>query len=382
MRAPGEPQGVFGLESHIDEVARQLGMDPVDFRRKNLVRDGEETLLGERFAALRAIDTLNAAAEAVRYSAPKAANVGRGVAIAHRGPGGGEGSSEVTLRPGGGITVATPIFEQGTGTYGTLRQVVAEEFEVAPESIDVQVWNTDVLTSDSGIGGARGTRVNSAAAYEASQAAKAALLAKVAERLDWPADRLVLRGNQVRRTDTEEVVAWPDFLASIGESVSGRGHVEDTSRAPVTAFTAQAAEVEVDPETGQVRVLHFVSAHDVGRVLNPIGHQGQVNGGFMQGLGQALMEELQLDGGRVSTLSLGDYKIPTMRDVPPLTTVLLESETGVGPYDVKAIGEGPIGPVAPAIANAIADAVGVRISSLPLTAEKVYRALRERDSRS
>jgi CO/xanthine dehydrogenase Mo-binding subunit len=147
----------------------------------------------------------------------------------------------------------------------------------------------------------------------------------------------------------------------------------------VTAFTIQIAEVEVDPETGQLTVRNFTTAHDVGRILNPVGHQGQINGGVMQGLGQALMEELHVEDGRVTTLSMGDYKIPTTRDAPPLQTVLVDSGSGVGPYEVKAIGEGPIGPVAPAIANAVADAVGVRIRDLPITAEKVYRALRERE---
>jgi CO/xanthine dehydrogenase Mo-binding subunit len=107
-------------------------------------------------------------------------------------------------------------------------------------------------------------------------------------------------------------------------------------------------------------------------------HQGQINGGFMQGLGYALMEELRVEDGRVTSLSFGDYKVPTVRDIPPLKTVLVETATGAGPYAVKGIGETPIGPVAPAIANAVADAIGVRIRELPITAEKVYRALREK----
>ena len=131
----------------------------------------------------------------------------------------------------------------------------------------------------------------------------------------------------------------------------------------------------MDPETGEVRLLRFTSAHDVGLVLNPVGHQGQINGGIVQGLGFALMEELRVEDGRVTSLSFGDYKIPSTRDVPPLTTVLLPSEDGVGPYHAKGIGENSNTPVAAAIANAVADAVGVRILDLPITAERVYRAL-------
>ena len=131
----------------------------------------------------------------------------------------------------------------------------------------------------------------------------------------------------------------------------------------------------MDPETGRVRLLRFTTAHDVGTVLNPLGHQGQIDGGVVQGVGYALMEELRAEDGRVTSTSFGDYKVPSIRDVPELNTVLLEPERGVGPYDIKGIGENPISPVAPAIANAVEDAVGVRIRDLPITAEKVYRAL-------
>jgi CO/xanthine dehydrogenase Mo-binding subunit len=147
----------------------------------------------------------------------------------------------------------------------------------------------------------------------------------------------------------------------------------------VTSFCAQVAEVEVDPETGEVTLLNLITAHDVGRVLNPLGHQGQINGGIVTGLGYALMEELQVEDGRVTNLTLGDYKLPSIADLPPLRTVLVQAtgeHTGVGPYDIKAIGEVPTTPVAPAIANAVFDAVGVRIRELPITAEKVYAGLK------
>ena len=155
----------------------------------------------------------------------------------------------------------------------------------------------------------------------------------------------------------------------------GKGHVEE-GRSHVTSFTAQVAEVAVDAETGEVKLLRFTTAHDVGTILNPVGHQGQINGGFVQGLGYALMEELRVEEGRVTSLSFGDYKIPTMRDIPPLQTVLLQSASGEGPYQIKGIGETPIGPVAPAIANAVAGACGARIRDLPITAEKVHGALK------
>ena len=148
-----------------------------------------------------------------------------------------------------------------------------------------------------------------------------------------------------------------------------------TSTPPhVTSFCAQAAEVEVDPDTGQVTVKKMVTAHDVGMILNPLTHQGQIEGGMIQGLGYALMEELLTAEGQISTLSLGEYKIPTIKDMPELVTVLLEPGPGPAPYQSKGIGESNT-PVAAAIANAVCDAVGVRIMDLPLTAEKVFAAL-------
>ena len=380
MRGPGEAQAVFALESHIDEVARELGMDPVAFRMKNLVEEGEETAFGVRFEGVRAKETLGAAVEAAGYGRPKGAHIGRGVAVGERPAGGGEATAAVTFRADGRVVLGTPIFDQGTGVYTLLRQVVAEELGLPPERIDVEVWNTDAVPNDSGVAGSWATRLNTGAGHDAAQEARKALLHFAAERQGWPEESLSLHGEEIRSRDIEERLRWADLLAREGESVTGRAHFFGAMfEGPhITSFAAQVAEVAVDPETGEVRLLGLTTAHDVGRVINPIGHQGQINGGVVQGVGYALIEEMRVEEGRVTSLSLGDYKLPTTRDVPPLRTVLLESESGQGPYNIKAIGELPVSPVAAAVANAVADAVGVRVRDLPITAEKVYRALRER----
>jgi CO/xanthine dehydrogenase Mo-binding subunit len=379
MRAPGEPQGMFAIESHLDEVAKAIGMDPVDLRVRNLIEDGQESATGEVLQDVHAKSTLWAAVKAAGYYAPKAPNVGRGVAVGDRGPGGGIGTAQITLREDGTALLHTPVFEQGTGTYTTLRQVVAEEIGIAPERIDVEVWSTDTdyVENDSGLGGSRGTRVNSNAAHIASENLKAELKRMAARELEWPEDaELVYESGRVFRHGTGESVSWQDIAARAGGEISAIGSIDDSARLHISGFSVQVAEVEVDPETGEITLKKFTTAHDVGRIINPVGHQGQINGGFMQGLGYALMEELQVDDGRVTTLSFGDYKIPTTRDLPKLETVLVEHDSGAGPYAIKGIGENAIGPVAPAIANAIADATGVRIPELPLTAEKLYRRLK------
>ena len=240
------------------------------------------------------------------------------------------------------------------------------------------IWNTGKVEFDSGVGGSRVTRIGTQVAYAAAQEVKAELLQAASEALGVPTDRLAFTDGAVRNRSTGESYAWPELLQRLDRSVTGQAEFQDTSLPPVTAYVAQIAEVSVDPETGQVKLLRLSSAHDVGQIVNPIGHQGQVNGGAMQGIGYALMEELQVEDGRVTTLSFGDYKIPTINDLPEMRTVLVESESGVGPYNVKSIGENAVIPVAAAIANAVEDAVGVRIKDLPITAEKVYRALKEK----
>jgi CO/xanthine dehydrogenase Mo-binding subunit len=378
MRAPGEPQGVFALESHLDDIARQIGMDPLDFRLKNLMVDGETTAFGERLEQVRAIETLQAAADAAGYRTAKPPLVGRGMAIGDRPSGGGEATAAITLHADGRMVLGTPIFDQGTDTYTTLTQVVAEELQVAPEDIEIEVWDTDAIPFDSGVAGSRATRINTMVAYEAVQNVKRELMALAARLFECASDVLTFAGADIRRTDRDEAVTWRDLLDRTGETVSGRAHIEAEGRSHITSFAAQVAEVSVDPDTGEITLLNFTTAHDIGRIINPISHQGQIEGGFMQGLGYALSEELILDEGRVTNLSLGEYKVPTMRDIPPLKTVLLESELGVGPYQIRGIGEGPCTPVAPANAKAVADAIGVRIRSLPITSEKVVKALQAR----
>jgi xanthine dehydrogenase molybdenum-binding subunit len=375
MRAPGEPQAVFAIESHIDSMARQLGLDPLDFRLQNLIEEGDATPIGTRYQSMRAQETLEAAVAAAGYRTPKAPNIGRGIAMGERPPAGGESHAAVTLNPDGTVIVHTSIFEPGTGTYTVLSQIVAEELHLPIQSIQVQVWDTDGVPFDTGVGGSRVTRVAGQAAYQAAGEAAREVRRLAADLLAWPEEQLTLRGAEVIRQDTGASHPWRELLQRWGQPVVGRGSVQDMHPSSVTSFTAQVAEVEVDPETGAVHLLRLTTAHDVGKVLNPLDHQSQIEGAVMQGMGYALSEELGVDEGRVTSVSLGDYKMPTMQDIPALHTVLLESESGPGPYNAKGIGENPLGPVAPAIANAVADAVGVRVRDLPITAEKVYRAL-------
>ncbi|MCS6801660.1 MAG: xanthine dehydrogenase family protein molybdopterin-binding subunit [Chloroflexota bacterium] len=369
MRAPGLPQAVFALESHIDALARAIEMDPVEFRRRNLIRDGEMTPAGERWEQVRAVETLEAAARAAGWGTPLPENVGRGIAIAEHGAGAGTCTIQAGLDERG-FYLRTGAPDTGTGSHTVMQQVAAEALGVPPAAVRIETSHTLAFPFDFGVGGSRVTHVYGQASLAAATALRETICRRAAAALGLPADHLQWESGSLRQ---------PDGCLADPFALIGPVEVEETydaAGAPhVTGFCAQVAEVRVDRETGKVEVLRIVSAHDTGQVINPLGHEGQIAGGVIQGLGYALMEELPVVDGYVTTQSLAEYKMPAMGDIPNLEIVLLPAPLGPGPFAAKAIGETPNVPTAAAIANAVEDAVGVRIVDLPLTAEKIYRAL-------
>ncbi len=365
-RSPGEPQMVFAGESHMDMIARELQLDPADLRRRNLLRDGDHLANGHHLEHVRASDTLEAALKASHYSEPKGGPwIGRGMAMTHRHIGVGFTNARVRLETSGTVTLSIALPDTGTGAHLVLRQVVAEVLGLRLDDVQVEVGNTDAFETDSGVGGSRVTHTGGRAAYHAAEKLKAEIEAEAVK----------------HAIPSGSLAAIARAAAKDGRTLEASHFYDAKAHAAVTSFTAQVAEVAIDPATGQVTVRHFTTAHDVGTIINPIGHQGQIEGGLVQGLGFALIEEMKTEDGRISTLSLGDFKLPTIQDIPPLTTVILQDPVGPGPFNAKAIGEGSISAVAPAIANAVADACGVRILDLPITAEKVFFALREKVTR-
>src|SRR5437660_2516362 len=365
-RSPGEPQMVFAEESHMDLIAKELSLDAAEFRRRNLLRDGDLLANGHHLEHVRASDTLEAALKASHWFEPKPGPwIGRGAAMTHRHIGVGFTNARVRLETDGKVTVLIALPDTGTGAHLVLRQVVAEVLGLPIDAVEIEVATTDDFTTDSGVGGSRVTHTGGRAAYHAAE--------KLKEQIQAEAAKL--------GTSASALAAIAQAAAREGRILEAAHFYDAKAHGAVTSFTAQVAEVSVDPQTGQVTVRHFTTAHDVGTIINPIGHQGQIEGGLIQGLGFALMEEIKTEEGRISTLSLGDVKLPTIQDIPPLTTVILEDPVGPGPFNAKAIGEGSISAVAPAIANAVADACGARILDLPITAEKVYFALKEKEGR-
>ncbi len=394
MRAPAKPQVTFAVEAHMDLIARAMGLDPYEFRMLNILREGDTNPVGEAWLNIRAGDTLRQAAEAAEWRKPKAtsstgAYLGRGLAISDQPPGSGQSSAEVTLDADGKATLLMSLWDTGTGAHTVLRQVVAETLTIPIEDVGVIIQDTDAVPFESGPGGSRVTYTSGQSTLGAAEDLREQLTVLAAEYLGSAADSVTLQAGQFSAGDgsasggagspsmsLRDVAA--QAVAALGKPLAGH----KTYTAPpseYTSYCAQAAEVEVDPETGQVTVKRLVTAHDIGTVLNPLTHQGQIEGGVIQGLGYALMEELETAEGRIATLSLGDYKIPTIKDIPELVTVLLEPAGGPAPFQSKGIGESSNTPVAGAIANAVYDAIGVPLTQLPITAERVLLALKGKE---
>ena len=273
----------------------------------------------------------------------------------------------------GSIILNTSVFEQGTGTYTALSQIVAEALGIDAKLITVIPWDTDDGPFDSGVGASRVTRVSGPSAYEAAKLALSELLNRAAIEMECKFEELQLDGTFISRIGHSDQIEGSKLAAS--SPAVGRFTYEEHERSPIGSAMVQIAEVAIDKETGRITLLKLTSAHDVGVVINPTGHQGQINGGVAQGLGQAMMEELIVDQGYVQTLSFADYKLPAITDMPQLVTALVTTDEGSGPYKTKGIGEYSIEGSAAAVANAVQDACGVRISDAPVTAEKIYQKL-------
>jgi CO/xanthine dehydrogenase Mo-binding subunit len=376
-RTPGSPQVTFAMESQIDIIARELGLDPVAFRRNNLLNDGDPNPFGQKLQNILANETLKKAVDASGWKKPKGKNIGRGVAVYERPSGAGRSGAAITIESDGSVSVLLGVPDVGPGIHTVVQQIVSEILDVGRERVNVRVEDTDSSPYDSGTGGSKSTNSVGHAAYQAAAETKEKIMALAAGRMGCrPEDITQVKGRYVA-PGRKAMSADNLMRLALEENHGPVTHlsVYEPSRAPITSFAAQVAEVEVDPVTGQVKVRRLTTVHDAGRVLNHLTYQGQVDGGVVTGLGFALMEDNSLVDGKIAAVNLGEFKIPTALDVPKLTTLLLESPTGPVPFQGKAIAEIPNVPTAAAVANAIADAVGVRIFDLPLTSEKIYAAL-------
>jgi CO/xanthine dehydrogenase Mo-binding subunit len=302
--------------------------------------------------------------------------------MATRHTGIGEATSDITVSADGTITILSAMPDNGTGALTVVVQIVAEEFGVPVERVRLERGDTDALPVDVGSGASRVTNVAGHAAIAACDQLKQQLAPKAAAMLGaadvtWDRDGWVAANGQ--RLSLEDLATE---MIKPGDPAAHAQVTLSQAFNPDHAYCTQAAEVEVDLESGQVTLRRLVTVQDVGAIINPLGHQGQIDGGIIQGFGLALTEQLYLEEGRVTNGHLSEYKLPSIQDVPPVETIHLLSSEGPGPFSARAIGELPYVPTAGAIVNAVADAIGAQLFEIPLTAERVLAAIEGNGARA
>ncbi len=410
-RGHGTPQPRYALEVQIDRIAEDLGMDPADLRLKHLVPAGSLTANWLRVGSMGLGRCIEKVVEASRFREKRRKlGEGRGVGLACGSYISGAGlpiywnampHSGVQLKcdRGGGVTVFCGSTEIGQGSDSVLAYVVAEVLGIDPFDIRVVTADTDLTPVDLGSYSSRVTLMTGNAAIQAAERAKELLSKAAAEKLSVGESRIGFADRRVFDIEdpskgmsfAEAVVAAESKFGTIGTVGSytppaSAGRYRGAGVGPSTAYsyTAAVCEVEVDPATGVVIVKKTWIAHDIGRALNPVLVEGQVEGSVYMGLGEALMEEMAYRGNRnvVHKIpSLLEYKSPTTLEMCEVETHLIEDPDPNGPFGAKEVGQGPLLPIPPAIANAVYDAVRVRIDEIPITPEKVLKALRAKDRR-
>ena len=359
VRIPGDTQAVWALEQHLEAIAAELGIDSLELRRRNLVTGDQAMIMGHH--AVDANPISNAVIDALERAMPEvplAPNRGRGYAFTCRDAGPGKTSLRLQLGADGKFLVITGVPDQGAGNQTMLARVAAAAIGVDPKRVNARRGSTAEAPHDPGAGAGRVTNTAGGAAKDAGEKMRALLQER--------------SGRNVDESSIEEIarsLVGKEPLEVIGTNDAGW-------QSKNYSFSAYGVEVDVDPETGAFAVTDVVFVTDVGTVINPVTHQGQIDGGFMCGFGCAVMEDQAMDeSGKITALSFADYKLPTIADIPPFRTILIEGWLGTGPFGAKQVGEISTAGVPAAVGNAVAHAVGVRLEQFPITAERIHTAL-------
>ncbi len=385
-RAPTSPTAFMALETLFDEAAAQLGMDPIELRLKNAAREGDPMPDTGEFPVIGMVETLEAARQHPMWqNRDLARQQGRGVGIAIGGWMGGlePGAAVCKLNRDGVLQVQIGTADL-SGTPTSFAMMAAEAYGVDPDKVRFVYSNTDGAPYGGGVGGSKTTYTLGKAVIRAAEDARQQTLAIAAEEFEVSAEDLEIVDGRV------QVRGFPDRSISLGEiagkamtfggkyePVHGSGRQAITDRAP--SFCAQIAEVEVDEETGEVNVVNMAVVQEVGRAINPLAVEGQMQGGATQGIGWALYEEMRYDeDGQLLSGSWMDYAMPDAVQTSPIQTQIIEVPSVSGPFGARGVGEPPVIPTVAAIANAVADATGVRITQTPMTAPRVLAALEQR----
>jgi CO/xanthine dehydrogenase Mo-binding subunit len=379
-RAPGSPISAFAVESVMDMCAKKIGMDPVEFRLKNAAKAGTPMIYGPKLAHGGYIETLEALKHHPDYHTPLGPNQGRGVASGYWFNGGGESSATIQVNADGTITVATGSVDVG-GSRASMALMAAETFGVDYSQVRAIVADTSSVGYTHVTGGSRVTFATGTAVVDAAKKAIDELRARAAMIWDVDVDGVVWEDGAAKPASSNVGDFQPMSLKELagkaavtGGPITTAASVNAGGQAP--GFASQFCDVEVDPETGKVTILRFVAAQDVGTAIHPSYVEGQIQGGVVQGIGWALSEEYIYDQkGRLDNAGFLDYRCPVASDLPMIEPLLVEVPNPAHPYGAKGVGEVNICPPMAAIANAIDNAIGRRLTELPMSPPKIRAAL-------
>jgi CO/xanthine dehydrogenase Mo-binding subunit len=380
-RAPGAPQATFAIESNMSLLAKELGLDDITFRLKNIVGEGDLLPDNTPWAPVGLKDCLEALQQHPAWTG-RGTNPGEGVGVAVGAWFGGLEPASASCRLNADGSLALVLGSQDiTGTNTSFALMAAETFGIDVDKVQIISGDTDTAPYAGSAGGSKTLYTVGPAVIQAVESARKQLLQIAAEQLEAAVEDLEIVDDKVRvkgapgqEKPIAEIARMTMSFGGRYAPVYGSGTTAQTNRAPGAA--AHLVRVKADPETGDVRVLQYVAAQDVGRAINPASVDGQIMGGVAQGIGWGLYESMVYDDhGTLQTASFLDYAVPSMEAVPPIETIILEIPAPVGPFGGKGIGEPPVVPGAAALANAIADSIGVRLYEIPMTPERVVRAV-------
>jgi len=382
-RAPGAPIAAFAVESVVDEMARRLGIDPIELRLRNAAREGTRTYYGPTLGPIGYVQTLQAAQSHPHYGAPLGPNQGRGVATGFWFNVGNETSVAININEDGTVALLLGTVDVAGGHRASLAMIAAEELGIAVERVRPVVADTSALGFNFVTAGSRGTFAGGLACAVAARDAIGKLRQRVARLREVPVEDVAWEGGRAVPAATASRLFEPMTLAEIAK-VAGKtggtiaGHAEINAQGAGPGFGAHIADVEVDRETGAVRVVRYTVVQDVGKAVHPSYVEGQLQGGAAQGIGWALNEEYVYGpDGLLQNPGFLDYRVPVASDLPRIDTVLVEVPNPNHPYGVRGCGEVPIIAPMAAIANAIHDAVGVRLTQQPMSPPRVLQALEQ-----
>ncbi len=376
-RAPGAPIAAFAAEQVIDELSRSLSIDPLEFRLLNVARQGVRQITGPVLPEVGFVDTLQAAMDHPHYSSHLAGpNRGRGVAVGFWGNGSGPASAIASVNPDGTISLVEGAPDIG-GSRAAMAMQVAETLGLAAEDIRPSVGDTDSIGYSTGAGGSGVTQKIGIACYMAAQDVKQQMMQRAASIWDVSLEDVEYRDGALHSKSTEGSLTFKELAARLnatGGPITGRANLNPGGAGSTIAV--HMVDVEVDPETGKVHILRYTALQDAGKAIHPSYVEGQVQGGVVQGIGWALNEEyFYSNEGQMINSTFLDYRMPISLDVPMIDTVIVEVANPGHPFGVRGVGEVSLVPAMGAIANAIHNAVGVRMTCLPMSPGRVMETL-------